>query len=118
MRHWKTGVGVVAGLAVSAAAVSMIRHNGGSMGGTARAETAPPPFVMPVPVVPVVKKPVAKDTLHRWIHAFIELFHLRHEVADTRARVEKTSSAFVPLTSEAICAARFRFPLPGLPEIR
>jgi multidrug efflux system membrane fusion protein len=58
MRHWKTGVGVVAALAASAAATSVIRHNGGSMGGAARAETAPPPFVMPVPVVPVVKKPV------------------------------------------------------------
>jgi multidrug efflux system membrane fusion protein len=58
MRHWKTGVGVVAALAASAAAVSMIRHNGGSMGGAARAETAPPAFVMPVPVVSVVKKPV------------------------------------------------------------
>jgi membrane fusion protein, multidrug efflux system len=58
MRNWKTGVGVVAALAVSAAAVAVIRHNGGSMGGTARAETAAPAFVMPVPVVPVVKKPV------------------------------------------------------------
>ena len=58
MRHWKTGVGVVAALAVSAAAVSVIRHNGGSMGGAARAEAAPPAFVMPVPVVSVVKKPM------------------------------------------------------------
>lgn len=58
MRHWKTGVGVVAALAASAAAASVIRHNGGSMGGAARAETARPAFVMPVPVVSVVKKPV------------------------------------------------------------
>src|ERR1700722_12252620 len=58
MRNWKTGVGVVAALAASAAAVSVVRHNGGSMGGTARAETAAPAFVMPVPVVPVIKKPV------------------------------------------------------------
>jgi membrane fusion protein, multidrug efflux system len=58
MRNWKTGVGVVAALAVSAAAVAVIRHNGGSMGGTARAETAAPAFVMPVPVVAVVRKPV------------------------------------------------------------
>jgi membrane fusion protein, multidrug efflux system len=58
MWHWKTGVGVVAALAASAAAVSAIRHNGGSMGGAARAATAPPAFVMPVPVVAVVKKAV------------------------------------------------------------
>jgi membrane fusion protein, multidrug efflux system len=58
MWHWKTGVGVVAALAASAAAVSAVRHNGGSMGSAARAATAPPAFVMPVPVVPVVKKPV------------------------------------------------------------
>jgi membrane fusion protein, multidrug efflux system len=58
MRHWKTGVGVVAALAASAGAASVIRHNGGSMGGSARAASAPPAFVMPVPVVPVVKKPV------------------------------------------------------------
>jgi membrane fusion protein, multidrug efflux system len=58
MRHLKTGVGVVAALAASGAVVSAIRHNGGSMGGAARAETARPAFVMSVPVVSVVKKPV------------------------------------------------------------
>jgi membrane fusion protein, multidrug efflux system len=58
MRHWKTGVGVVAALAASAAAVSAIRHNGGAMGGAANAASAQPAFVMPVPVAPVVKKAV------------------------------------------------------------
>jgi membrane fusion protein, multidrug efflux system len=58
MHHWKTGVGVVAALAAGAGAVSAIRSNGGMMGGAARAETAPPAFVMPVPVASVVKKPV------------------------------------------------------------
>jgi membrane fusion protein, multidrug efflux system len=58
MRHWKTGMGVVAALAASAAAVSVVRHSGGSMGGAARAEGARPAFVMPVPVVSVVKKAV------------------------------------------------------------
>jgi multidrug efflux pump subunit AcrA (membrane-fusion protein) len=56
MRHWKTGIGVVAALAASAGAFSAIRNNGA--GGAARAATAPPAFVMPVPVVSVVKKPV------------------------------------------------------------
>jgi membrane fusion protein, multidrug efflux system len=57
MRHWKTGVGVVAALAASAAAVSVVRNNGA--GGAARAATAAPPaFVMPVPVTSVVKKAV------------------------------------------------------------
>jgi membrane fusion protein, multidrug efflux system len=56
--HWKTGVGVVAALAASAAGFSAIRNNGAMMGGAARAAGAPPPFVMPVPVVAVTKKPV------------------------------------------------------------
>jgi membrane fusion protein, multidrug efflux system len=58
MRHWKTGVGVVAALATGAAGLSVIRNNGAMMGGAARAATAPPAFVMPVPVVPVAKKAV------------------------------------------------------------
>src|ERR1700760_1186933 len=58
MRHWKTGVGVVAALAASAAAMSVIRNNGANMGVAARAEGAPHAFVMPVPVVAVTKKPV------------------------------------------------------------
>ena len=58
MRHWKTGVGVVAALAASAVAMSVIRYKGDSIGGAARAAGAPPAFVMPVPVTPVVKKPV------------------------------------------------------------
>jgi membrane fusion protein, multidrug efflux system len=58
MRHWKTGIGVVAALAAGAGAVSAIRNNGALIGGAARAATAPPAFVMPVPVVSVVKKPV------------------------------------------------------------
>lgn len=40
--------------------------------------------------IDVVKRPVAPEALHRWIHAFVELFHLRREVARTRERVEKT----------------------------
>lgn len=40
--------------------------------------------------VDVVKKPISPESLRRWIHAFVELFHLRREVANTRARVEKT----------------------------
>ena len=32
MRHWKTGVGVVAALAASAGAISAIRNNGAMMG--------------------------------------------------------------------------------------
>jgi membrane fusion protein, multidrug efflux system len=56
MRHWKTGVGVVAALAASAAALSVVRNNGAMMG--ARAAGAPPAFVMPVPVVPVARKAV------------------------------------------------------------
>jgi membrane fusion protein, multidrug efflux system len=56
--HWKTGVGVVAALAASAAGFSAVRNNGAMMGGAARAAGAPPPFVMPVPVVAVTKKPV------------------------------------------------------------
>ncbi len=58
MRHWKTGVGVVAALATGAAGVSVVRYNGGSMAGAARAEGAQPAFVMPVPVKSVVKKAV------------------------------------------------------------
>jgi multidrug efflux system membrane fusion protein len=58
MRHWKTGIGVVAAFAAGAGAVSAIRNNGALIGGAARAATAPPAFVMPVPVVSVVKKPV------------------------------------------------------------
>jgi membrane fusion protein, multidrug efflux system len=42
---------------------SAIRNSGAMMGGAARAATAPPAFVMPVPVVPVAKKavPVYRD---------------------------------------------------------
>ncbi|MBV9969411.1 MAG: efflux RND transporter periplasmic adaptor subunit, partial [Xanthobacteraceae bacterium] len=57
MRHWRTGVVVVAAVAAGAVAFSAIRLSG-TLGGAARAATAPPAFVMPVPVVSVVKKPV------------------------------------------------------------
>jgi CheY-like chemotaxis protein len=39
--------------------------------------------------IDVVKRPVPEKALRRWIHTFIEFFHLRREVADTRQRVER-----------------------------